>query len=309
VEKIIKKEIMKTFNRYFLIPAFCSLIFFSVQAIGQDIKTDSSNTLKAKPKLIKNTFESNFILDNQTVTVPIKGSFEFDIQHRFGTIENGYSDLAGIAAPSNVRIAFEYVLRKNFQLGFGITTNGLKWDVNGKYSILKQAVKGGSPVSVTWFGNIAIDTRPKENFVTSGDRLSYFNQLLIARKLTRKISVQVATSISHFNNIEGYLDEDGKIQPTMKNDHFAIAFMGRYKLTEKTNIVVNYDQPLTRHPTNNPHPNISFGLEMVTTAHDFQVFFGNYHGILQQYNNVFNQNDYTKGQFELGFNISRLWNF
>ena len=59
----------------------------------------------------------------------------------------------------------------------------------------------------------------------------------------------------------------------------------------------------------NPHPNISFGLEMKSSGHDFEVFAGNYGSVLPQNNNLFNQNDYTKNQFLIGFNISRLWNF
>jgi hypothetical protein len=74
-------------------------------------------------------------------------------------------------------------------------------------------------------------------------------------------------------------------------------------------IMLNYDQPITQHPTNNPHPNISFGLDITTSAHSFQVFAGNYVYIVPQRNNYFNQNDFTKSQFLIGFNISRLWNF
>jgi len=48
---------------------------------------------------------------------------------------------------------------------------------------------------------------------------------------------------------------------------------------------------------------------MNTSNHSFQVFAGNYNSILPQSNNVFNQNDFTKGQFLIGFNITRLWNF
>lgn len=41
----------------------------------------------------------------------------------------------------------------------------------------------------------------------------------------------------------------------------------------------------------------------------YGFFSGNYNGILPQNNNMFNQNDFTKGQFLIGFNITRLWNF
>ena len=46
-------------------------------------------------------FESAQLLDMQSVVVPSKGTLEFDIQHRFGLVENGISDLYGLYAPSN----------------------------------------------------------------------------------------------------------------------------------------------------------------------------------------------------------------
>ena len=284
---------------------------FCLQLQAQDATSDSTKPapVAVKKTPVKNTFESNWIQDNQSVMVPIKGTFEMDIQHRFGVVNNGYKDLFGLYAPSNIRIGLSYVVIDKLQLGMGFTKDRLQWDVNGKYAIIKQDKTGGWPVSISWFSNVVIDTRPKENFATGGDRISYFHQLLIARKITDKFSAQIAPSISHYNNIEGYKDADGKIQRKMKNDHLAIAFMGRYKLTDKTNFMINYDQPLTQHPMNNPHPNVSFGLEMVTSAHAFQVFAGNYHNIIPQSNNFFNENDIRDGQFCIGFNITRLWNF
>lgn len=305
---------MKGLHRYmssiFRFGCFCLCLIFSQQLTAQEVVTDSLQPAHAvKKKPVKNTFESNWIQDNQTVMVPIKGTFEMDIQHRFGTVDNGIKDAFGIYAPSNIRIGLSYVFINNLQIGLGATKERMQCDLNGKYAIIKQARSGGFPVSITYFGNIVLDTRDKSNFVTYTDRISYFNQLLIARKITDKLSLQVAPSLTHFNNVEGYLDENGKIRNKMKNEHFAIAFMGRYKLTAKTNFLVNYDQPWTQHPMNNPHPNISFGFEMVTSAHAFQVFMGNYHGIVPQSNNLFNQNDYTKRQFLIGFNITRLWNY
>jgi hypothetical protein len=287
------------------VASFCLLTMLGINVIAQD----SVQPVNAKSKPVKNTFESNWIIDNQSVIVPIKGTFEMDILHRFGVVTNGYKDFYGLFAPANIRLGFSYVVRNNLQLGFGFTKERLQWDFNAKYAIVKQSKSKGWPISITYFGNIVVDTRDKENFVEGTDRLSYFNQIIIARKITDKFSAQVSPSLSHFNNVEGYIDEEGKIQQKMKNDHFAIAFMGRYKLTEQMAFLVNYDQPLTEHPTNNPHPNISFGLEVVTSSHAFQVFAGNYQGIVPQSNNFYNQNDYTEGQFLIGFNITKLWNF
>ncbi len=265
-----------------------------------------------KKSFVKNTFEGNFLIDNQTVMVPIKGTFEFDIQHRFGTVNNGFKDLFGVFATANTRIGFSYTFMKDVQLGFGAINDKMQVDWNLKVALLKQTKDGKMPVSVTYYGNALMDTRAKDAttpFVSTSDRFSFFNQIIIARKISESFSVQVAPSLSHFNNLEGYIDANGKVQPKWNNNHFAIAFSGRYKISPKTAIILNYDQPLTQHPTNNPHPNISFGMEFKSSGHDFEVFASNYGYVLQQNNNLYNQNDFTKGQFLIGFNISRLWNF
>jgi hypothetical protein len=261
---------------------------------------------KAKP--VKNTFGSVLIMDNQTVMVPIKGTLEFDIQHRFGTVNNGVKDLYGLFAPSNIRIGINYAPIKNVFVGVGITKERMQLDFNAKYAILKQT-PAKMPVSVSYYTNMVIDTRDKINFTHSVHRLSYFNQLIVARKINNKFSAEAATSFSWFNNIEGYINSKGDISNKMHNGHLAFSLLGRYKVTEKSAVVLGYDQPLTQHPTNNPHPNICFGFETTTSSHAFQVFAGNYGSIVPQSNNMFNQNDFTKSQYVIGFNITRLWNF
>src|ERR1700733_12191205 len=58
--------------------------------------TSADAPVVKKKSYVKNTFEGNYLIDEQTVMVPIKGTFEFDIQHRFGTVEHGTTDLFGI---------------------------------------------------------------------------------------------------------------------------------------------------------------------------------------------------------------------
>ncbi len=262
-----------------------------------------------KSKVVKNTFGSVWVMDNQTVMVPIKGTLEMDIQHRFGTVNKGRKDMWGLFAPSNIRLGLSYAPVNKLFVGAGLTKERLQVDINAKYALLQQTADNKIPVSVAWFANAVLDAREKSDFRAGVHRFSYFNQLIIARKITEKFSAQVAPSFSWFNNVEAYVDKNGVIQKKMENGHLAISVLGRYKITEKSAITIGYDQPLTEHTTNNPDPNISFGFETTTSSHAFQVFAGNYFGIVPQSNNVFNQNDYREGQFVIGFNITRLWNF
>lgn len=301
---------MKTIN-YFWKSFSAGLVAMAILypwtiAWGQDEEVHTIAIHSRGLQRVGNTFESVWLIDNQTVMVPLRKTFEFDILHRFGTVKNGYSDLLGLYAPSNIRLGFGYTPINNLMLGFGFTKERLLWDYNLKYAILKEHGKNPAPVSVTYFANMALDTRKKENFINDSDRLSYFHQLMVAKKLSRDFSVQASFSLSHFNRVDAYISTEPEIVGKMKNDHLAFALLGRYKISDAFAFIANYDQPITKHKVNNPHPNISAGIELATPLHAFQVFLGNYRWQVPQYNNVFNANDFTDGDFLIGFNITRL---
>jgi len=281
-----------------------AILFLSMININTLMAQDKPIESVVKSKPVKNTFDGSYVIDNQTVNIPVINTMEFALQHRFGTINNGYSDFYGLFAGANVRFALSYVPVNDLQVGIGLCEDKMQWDGNIKYALIKQSVSGGSPVSVSVYANMAVITND-DPFVDKLDRISYFSQLMIARKITDNFSLQVSPSYTHYNNVEGYFNSEGTISPKMNNDHFAVACLGRYKITEKFGIIANYDQPLTQHPSNNPHPNISFGIELATAGHVFQIFAGNYASILQQTNNMYNQNDYLASQYLLGFNITR----
>jgi Membrane bound beta barrel domain (DUF5777) len=303
-------------------------VLFLMVIQGITLWAQEADMMVEESKPVKNTFESIFLIDNQTVMVPYKGTMEFDIQHRFGLVENGYEDFWGLYATSNIRLGLGYVPINNLMVGFGITKYHLTWDFNAKYAILKQMSSGGSPVSLTYFGNAAMDTRDEDDIsqvsFKSSDRWSYFHQLILARKLTDKLSIQLAGSLSHFNAVYPAKDPETGVLEDLDNDHFAIAISARYKVSNVTSILVNYDQPLTTHEPldtesegTEPKPNLSFGVEFTTSAHQFQVFFGNYGSIVPQINNAYNT-DWGFGsstfsqwdpEWRIGFNMTRLWSY
>jgi hypothetical protein len=298
--------------RLIRLPLLMLVLVLGVNELMAQDSTQATAPVVKKKSYVKNTFDGNFIIDNQTVMVPIKGTFEFDIQHRFGTVEHGWKDLAGLFASANMLLGFSYVPIKDLQVGFGATNDRMQVDGNLKYALLKQTKSNKMPVSVTLFANSVMDTRAKNSslpIINLQDRMSFFSQLIIARKINESISLQVGPSLSYFNNVEAYYDDNKVIQPKTNNAHLAISAAGKFKLTEGLSLIANYDQPITQHPMNNPNPNISLGLDMKTSGHDFQIFVGNYGYILPQNNNVYNHNDFSKSQFLIGFNISRLWNF
>jgi hypothetical protein len=294
----------------------------SAQTVTQ---TEAPTAVKHKP--VKNTFRSVWIIDDQTVMVPIKGTFEADIQHRFGSVENGVKDLFGLYASANMRIGLSYAPVNNLSLGFGATRNNgnMLLDGSAKYAIIKQT-KEKYPVSITYYGNIGYTTKEDPaHFLYNyqSQRWSFFNELIIARKVTDKFSVQVAAGIAHQNSVPGYYAQKDTVTFVYKEqkfDLFTASVSARYVLSEVTSIIVDYNQPLTRFPTDNPHPNLAFGFEFNTSGHTFQLFVGNYSLLNPQQNSLYNtnnpfgfkQSDGTKvkgGQYLIGFNITRVWNY
>lgn len=316
------------------LPVYLLILFLAVlpalNAQDSSITTTADVIAPVKQKPVKNTFQSIWIIDNQTVMVPIKGTLEMDIMHRFGTVTKGYKDFWGFFAPSNIRLAVNYAPIHKLNVGFGITKENMLWDLNVKYAIITQTKKK-YPVSISYYGNMAVDSRKNpvlfdnSEIKWNADRIFYFHQLLIARKISDKISLQLAPSVTWQNAVPGYFtknDSTGKeLYRKMKHAHVAVSLAGRMKLTNVTSIMFNYDQPITRHKENNPNPNVSVGFEFNTSNHSFQLFFTNYFNLNQQRNNLFNANSpfkYTDavtgkevngGQFLIGFNITRLWNF
>ncbi|HEU5054349.1 MAG TPA: DUF5777 family beta-barrel protein [Hanamia sp.] len=317
-------------NRLRLLPSLMALcmLLLSGNIFAQDSTAAETTPQVEKPKPVKNTFESVWILNNQTVIVPQKKSLEVDIMHRFGTVNNGYEDFWGFFAPSNIRLGVNYAPINRLNLGVGITKLNMLLDGNLKYALITQT-PGKYPVSVSYYANMAYDTRKDPDggiFKYNSQRYSFFHEILIARKIDDRLSVQGGISLSHQNSVDGYYingkDDTTKVLfKEMKFDHFAFSLSGRLKVTNVTSLLFDYDQPITRHPANNPSPNLSIGFEFYTGGHSFQFFIGNYQFMSPQRDNLSNTNSpftYTDkatgkkvdgGQFLIGFNITRLWNY
>ena len=286
------------------------LAAFVVLAMGSVlIAQDEENAKDLRP--VKNMFESIWLIDDQTVLVPIKGTFEWDFQHRFGTMKNGYEDFFGLYAPSNIRLGFNYVPVQKLMVGFGLTRFRFSWDFCAKYAILQQARKGGSPVSLTYYVNGAYDTRDKSELQinNNGNRFAYFHQLMLARKLTDDLSIQVAGSLTHLNAVSAERGSAGETIKNYENDQFNVSIAARYRVGEWVNLIANFSQPITQHENLDPQSNVAFGLELTSSAHQFQIFVGNYYNILPQQNTFFNKNKFSNQDILIGFNITRLWNF
>jgi len=259
-----------------------------------------------KSSPVSQTFGSITLIDNATIETPYKGGIELEIQHRFSLIES-YHDLFGIYGSANTRIGLNYGITDRIMIGAGTTKDYKLQDIQWKYLILRQTEDNSMPVSVSYLGNIVFDLRSEDSFgpeasFKSMHRMSYFTQLIVARKMSEKVSLQLAPSFIYFNSVTRFSDTEG-----YKNLNLGLSAGGRANLFGNHSLIVEYDQLLTKQDVGEdftqPKPNLSFGWEIGTGTHTFQVFVANYNQIISQRNLVFNTNDFSKGEYLVGFNI------
>mgnify|MGYP000660457523 FL=1 len=270
-----------------------------ILAFMQNTKNDS---IPEKPQ--RPAFESSFIIDNPTNVVFSKKSMEMQIKHRFGLVNSGENDLAGLWGPANIRIGLSYSIFEGVTLGFGTSKFKRLQDFSLHMRLLRQTRSGKVPLSASYYGNFVVDARKKELFEFEQDRFSFFHQIIFARRFSRNLSLQVAPSISHFNLVE----------TGFKNDVFGLALGGRCKISPQTSILVDYSHSFTNYDDVdgvdfNPKPGLSIGVEFATSGHAFQLLISNYNGIVPQENYAFNQNDFFNGDVLIGFNITRVYKF
>lgn len=270
-----------------------------------------------------NAFESGILIDQQTMMIPDAKTLEFIIQHKFGNMDNGLSDLWGLYSPgANVRLALNYVPVKDVQIGAGITKKNMYSDFNAKWNILKQTQQNTIPVSLTLYGVAAVDGRNESAFGTGkvrhsgeqnaeysisfNDRISYFSQLIVSRRFSDAFSLQAGASFTHYN----------MVAHDYNHDIVGLHVAGRLKVSPQGSIIFNYDHPLQIQGISeqldwdtHPNPNLSVGFEIFTFTHAFQMYVGTADGIIPQDIMLYNQRDWKNKGLAIGFTITRLWMF
>jgi hypothetical protein len=249
---------------------------------------------------VSNTFATSTLIENQTVAVPFKKSLELQIQHRFSPIETIHN-LYGIYGSANTRLSLNYGVGERLMIGIGTSKDYSLTDLQWKYIILQQKEDNSMPFTLAYYGNLTADLRDAENFGPEESfkdihRLSYFTQLILARKFGEKFSLQVAPSLVYFNSVQ-YIDETNGY----KNLNFGLNAGARYNLFGNHSLMLEYDQLLTKQDLEDqPNPNFAFGWEINTGTHAFQVFATKYSLLNNQYNLLYtSSNDYM-----FGFNIT-----
>ena len=264
-----------------------------------DLTIEESNEVIA-------TFKSTRILLGQSTERVKKRQLHFRISHVFGKIE-GISNFFGLDNINNMHLSFEYGLTDYIQLGLLRSNKPDKtYSTSLKLSALRQKTgKNPFPFALSYFGSVDIKTReyfPEERDDNFEGRLEYVNQLLISRKFTDHLSLQLSPTLVYRNLTETKEDP---------NSIYSIGVGGRYLVSRSISVNAEYYYKL---PTFDIHSNtndmFTIGLDIETGGHVFQLYFTNAFALhpgkfaINQSGDFFNERE-----INFGFSILREFSF
>jgi hypothetical protein len=214
------------------------LLFFLTQCLyAQDIlKALESESVERSLPIIA-TFKGTHISIGHSVETRKKGALEISWMNRFWNrrIPQGQTTQTFAADKLNSRVGFDYSLSDRFTLGSGYVSGYRSVDAYGKYRIFYQENgKNAFPVSITALQKVVF--RGKSSIgdmeVSDSDKFATISQLLLARKISKNFSVQIAPSFI-------YRGEE-RARENVASGRFALGFGGRYKVGNHVSIVSEY---------------------------------------------------------------------
>lgn len=259
---------------------------------------------------VESAFKSLKIVNLESTKLAAKGDFYFIVAHRFGFIDKGFDDFFGLDN-ANTQLKFLYGVNDWLTVHIGRSGFQETYDLAAKYRLYSQK-ENGFPVTIVGFNSVAINSELKEEDYPNlkfENRLSYVAQVLISRKFSDKLSLEIAPSVFHENTLRDILDENNAVilPNPQDNTQFAVGLGGRYKLTSRWSVNVDYAAHLNRASQSNYKNPLSIGVDLETGGHVFQMHFTNAQAMHETGYLGQTVGDWSKGEIAFGFNLVRVF--
>lgn len=284
---------------------FGMIVLYSIPAKSQDL--DALLEKESKPETTYATaiFKSTRIVNGHSVQQMKKKQLEFRVSHRFGQLNTGSYNFWGLDQ-GTIHLALEYGLTDWLEIGIGRSTYEKTADAFAKFSILRQSTgEKNMPIQLSYLTStevIGLNTNAamQQNF---SSRMSFVNQILIARKFNESLSLQLTPTYIHRNLVPTELD---------RNDLFAVGIGGRYKITKRMAFNVEYFYVYRDNASSLPityYNPLSIGIDIETGGHVFQIMLTNSTAMREGGFIGKTTGKWSDGGIHLGFNISRVFSF
>ena len=322
----------KSLAVFFLLTGFASVAQVDSSADKVMKELDKWAPQQKDQKNVVKVFNSQKLINANTVEVLHKGAMEFKVIHNFYDFagsNGGIHHFFGLDNAADVKIVFQVGLTDKLNIVGGRTRGdqyqGVEelWELGLKYRFLQQLENDPRhPISVTAYVNSVVSaakesTNPSQgaNFGNFSDRMSQLVQLMVARKFG-KISFQLSPTFVHTNFVV----------PGDDHSLFAIGAGIRIPVTKSIAIIADYFHPfrsqLSKDSLNaildnhtSPYDKydkygagydvLGIGFEILTAGHVFHLNFTNATNILENRFIPRTLTTWDKGQYRWGFTIAR----
>jgi len=247
------------------------------------------------------TFHAPRHINLLTVEPLDKKTLHFAIMHTFGTLDGGLRNLFGLDNGAVIQFSFEYAFSDNFSLGAARQSWDKIYNLYGRYHLLKQTQDNTMPLSLSFMGGAGVNTSDYTFLADSNpnfaERSSFSFQLMAARKFSDKFSIQISPMMAYFIDPNPIFLIEGD-----QNLYLALGFSGKYKITGKSSLTLQWIPNLNNDLRNN----LGLGIDLEAGGHVFQMYFVTSQMLNEQYL-LAGGNGVPGEQFRLGFNVNRVF--
>jgi hypothetical protein len=282
-----------------IILSVIALLSISLSHAQDDLLNELNTTTESKKEIETTAFKGLQIATMQSTKLAAKGEWYFLVSHRFGDLTDGLDNFFGLDN-ALTKIGGLYGATNWLTVGLSRHTLNKNYELSAKYKLANQEVNG-FPVTIVGYNTMDINTKlSDEEFpaLQGTDRLAFSTQLPISRKFSNTFSLQLNPIYIHKNLYDPLFEE---------KDNFLLAAGGRYKLSNRVSLNLEYAARLNATETSFYHNPITLGVDIETGGHVFQLLFSN----SQAMNDVSyftNANGITGGKgIYFGFNLYRVF--
>lgn len=255
---------------------------FGVVSMAQETAEPAKEA--PKQKFTRATFNSTRIINMQSTELNSPGSLQFLISHHFspiwpegGSTQDNMAGLLGLnSGLAYTYLSFDYSPTKFMSVGVAAAGRN-RYEGFAKFKILRQQTGAKNiPVSVGWYSVFNANAAKDASVSLGWNKYSFMHQLLIARKFSDKLSLQLMPTLIHFNVVPYGINNSNLVG--------SIGLGGKYKLSSNKNITFEYARQLNMYENlidkngniiNYKPDLVSLGMEFNTGGHLFQFYIGN----------------------------------
>ena len=281
-------------NKIFLILLIAYSFSFSQGSLLTELENESQN--KSSNEI--STFKAIKIVNNQSTKQASEKELYLYVSHRFGSINGGIKTLFGLDI-ANTKIELLYGLSNNLQIGFSRESFKKTYALNAKYNLTTQTSK--LPFNSSLYASYNYNSSLNEDIypnLNNSDRNLFFGQLLLSKGFGDKVSLQLSPSYAKKGFTETIFEQE---------DNLILGVASSYRISNRLAFNVEYSANLDR-PEISPFSDVlSFGIDIETGGHVFQLLFSN----TQNSDDVSVLTDaegsWKDGEIYFGFNILRVF--